>query len=157
MFSWSGSLSCRHFLLALSPIQISFLRYHVTPRRKLRTSIYGDVILLEVQSGVPGLGRRDAGSEVSCPLVLTSLTTFNFISVLSRRFSVWSSFVLSRMINSLNHSGNCTYHLLLHLQTLHYPTSVFIGFIWFSVWTAIISLNSVNQLIVVMEKLSGFF
>jgi hypothetical protein len=39
-------------------------------------------------------------------------------------------------------------------MTLHF---VFVGFVWFSLWTAIIPLNSVNQLIFVMVKCSVLF
>jgi D-alanyl-lipoteichoic acid acyltransferase DltB (MBOAT superfamily) len=57
-------------------------------------------------------------------------------------------------INSLRPSGNYMNHLLRQLLMLHF---VFIGFAWFSPETAIISLNSINQLIFVMVKCDVLF
>jgi hypothetical protein len=55
---------------------------------------------------------------------------------------VWRS-----LLNPLKPNGNFMSHLRQQSVTLHF---VFMGFVWFSLWTAIISLNSVNQLIFVM-------
>jgi hypothetical protein len=44
---------------------------------------------------------------------------------------------------------NYMYHLLYQSVTEHF---IFISAVWLSVWTAIISLNSINQLIAVMVK-----
>jgi hypothetical protein len=41
------------------------------------------------------------------------------------------------------------YHLLLQPVIVHFISK---GLVWFSVWKAIISLNSVNQLTFVMVK-----
>jgi D-alanyl-lipoteichoic acid acyltransferase DltB (MBOAT superfamily) len=51
-------------------------------------------------------------------------------------------------------SGNYMNHLLWQSVMLNF---VFIGFAWFSLYTAIISLNSVNQLIAVMVKYGVLF
>jgi hypothetical protein len=56
--------------------------------------------------------------------------------------------------NPLNLSGNYMNHLLWQSVMLQF---VFIGFIWFSWKTAIISLNSINQLIFVMVKFGVLF
>jgi hypothetical protein len=53
----------------------------------------------------------------------------------------------------LKPDGNNMYHLLQQSVTLHF---VFVCFIWFSVQTAIISSNSINQLISVMVKVLCF-
>jgi D-alanyl-lipoteichoic acid acyltransferase DltB (MBOAT superfamily) len=45
-------------------------------------------------------------------------------------------------------------HLLWQSVMLHF---VFIGFVWFSLQTEIISLNSINQLIFVMVKSGVLF
>jgi D-alanyl-lipoteichoic acid acyltransferase DltB (MBOAT superfamily) len=58
------------------------------------------------------------------------------------------------VFNSLKTSGNYMYHLLYQSVTLHF---VFMGFVWFSLQTAIISLNNVNQLIFVMVKCGVLF
>jgi D-alanyl-lipoteichoic acid acyltransferase DltB (MBOAT superfamily) len=57
-------------------------------------------------------------------------------------------------VNPLRPSGNYMNHLFRQTVTLHF---VFIGFEWFSLQTAIISLNSVNQLIFVMVKCDVLF
>jgi hypothetical protein len=57
-------------------------------------------------------------------------------------------------INPLKLSGNYMSHLLRQSVYFHF---VFMGFVWLSLQTAIISLNSVNQLIFVMVKCSVFF
>jgi D-alanyl-lipoteichoic acid acyltransferase DltB (MBOAT superfamily) len=54
----------------------------------------------------------------------------------------------------LRPSGNYMKHLLWQSLMLHF---VFIGFVGFSLQTAIISLNSVNQLIFVMVKCGVLF
>jgi hypothetical protein len=51
-------------------------------------------------------------------------------------------------------NGNCMSHLLQQSATLHF---VFMDKVRFSLETAIISLNNVNQLILVMVKCSVFF
>jgi hypothetical protein len=56
--------------------------------------------------------------------------------------------------NPLKQSRIYTYRLILQLVTLHF---VFMAFVWFSVYTAIISLNSINQLIFVMVKCDVLF
>jgi hypothetical protein len=56
--------------------------------------------------------------------------------------------------NDLKLDGNYMFHLLQQSIT---PQFVFMCFIWFSLQTAIISLNSVNQLIFVMVKSCVFF
>jgi hypothetical protein len=55
---------------------------------------------------------------------------------------------------ALKSSGNYMYHLLQQSVTVHFA---FMGFIWFSLYTAIISLNSVNRLIFLMVKICVFF
>jgi D-alanyl-lipoteichoic acid acyltransferase DltB (MBOAT superfamily) len=57
-------------------------------------------------------------------------------------------------INPLRSSGNYMNHLLWQSVTLYF---VFIGFAWFSLQTAIISLNSIYQLIFVMVKCGVLF
>jgi D-alanyl-lipoteichoic acid acyltransferase DltB (MBOAT superfamily) len=59
-----------------------------------------------------------------------------------------------RLINPLRPSGNYMNHLLWQSVVLHF---VFTGFVRFSLLTAIISLNSVNQLIFVMVKCGVLF
>jgi D-alanyl-lipoteichoic acid acyltransferase DltB (MBOAT superfamily) len=54
----------------------------------------------------------------------------------------------------LRPSGNYMNHLLWQSVMLHF---VFIGFAWFPLQTAIISLNSVNQLIFVMVRRGVLF
>jgi D-alanyl-lipoteichoic acid acyltransferase DltB (MBOAT superfamily) len=54
-----------------------------------------------------------------------------------------------RWNNPLRPSGNYMNHLLWQSVMLHF---VFIGFAWFSLQTAVISLNSVKKLIDVMAK-----
>jgi hypothetical protein len=54
-----------------------------------------------------------------------------------------------KILNPLRPSGSYMNHLLWQSVMLHF---VFIGFARFSLQTAIISLNSVNQLIFVMVK-----
>jgi hypothetical protein len=51
-------------------------------------------------------------------------------------------------------SGNNMYHLFYQSITLHF---VFMGYLRLLLWTVIISLNSVNQLIFVMVKYSVLF
>jgi hypothetical protein len=46
------------------------------------------------------------------------------------------------------------YHLLYQSVIVR---SAFMGFVWVSMWTAIISLNRVNKLIFVMVKCGVFF
>jgi hypothetical protein len=67
---------------------------------------------------------------------------------------VWTSRGHSeaRRANPLRSIGNYMYHLLQQSITLHFALSVLMGFVWFSKWTAIISLNSINQLIFVTKK-----
>jgi hypothetical protein len=57
-------------------------------------------------------------------------------------------------IKSLKPSGNYTYHLLYQWVNVHF---VFMSLLWSSVHIAIISLNSVNQLIFVMVKYGVLF
>jgi hypothetical protein len=56
--------------------------------------------------------------------------------------------------NPLKPSGDNMYHLLYRSVILHF---VFMGLVWSSVQTAIVSLNSVNQLIFVMVKCDVLF
>jgi hypothetical protein len=49
-------------------------------------------------------------------------------------------------IHTLKPNGNCMYHLLQQPITLHF---VFLGFMWFSIQTATVSLNNISQLIFV--------
>jgi hypothetical protein len=56
--------------------------------------------------------------------------------------------------NPLKLSGNCMYHVLQYSITLQF---VFMCFVRFSLQTAIISLNSVNRLILVTVKRGVFF
>jgi hypothetical protein len=58
------------------------------------------------------------------------------------------------LFNPLRPSGNYMNHPLWQSVMLNF---VFIGFVWFSLQTAIISLNSVNQLIFVMVKYGVLF
>jgi hypothetical protein len=51
-------------------------------------------------------------------------------------------------------NGNYMHHLIQQSVPLHFA---FMGFVWFLLLTAIISLNSVNQLIFVMVKSCVFF
>jgi hypothetical protein len=60
----------------------------------------------------------------------------------------------SFLINPLKPNGNYMYHLFQQSETFHF---VFMGFVWFSLWTGIISLNSINYLIFVMVKSCVFF
>jgi hypothetical protein len=60
-------------------------------------------------------------------------------------------------IKPLEPSGNCVYHLLQHLVTLHFDHSVCMPLVTVPVQTAIISLNSVNRLIFVTVKSCVFF
>jgi D-alanyl-lipoteichoic acid acyltransferase DltB (MBOAT superfamily) len=57
-------------------------------------------------------------------------------------------------LDPLKPNGNYMYQLLWPSATLHF---VFMGFVRFSVQTVIISLNSINQLIVVMVKCCVLF
>jgi hypothetical protein len=57
-------------------------------------------------------------------------------------------------LNALRPSGNHVNHLLWQSVMLHF---VIIGFAWLSLQTAIISLNSINQLIFIMEKCGVLF
>jgi hypothetical protein len=57
-------------------------------------------------------------------------------------------------INLLKPSGSTMYHLLQESVPLHF---VFMGLVSFSAWTAIISLNGVNQLIFAMVKCCVLF
>jgi hypothetical protein len=84
------------------------------------------------------------------------------------KYSKWLSSTLTRLctlrcpdfctclylLNPLRPSGNYMNHMLWQSVMLHF---VFIGFVSFSVQTAIISLNSVNQLIFVMVKCGVLF
>jgi hypothetical protein len=54
----------------------------------------------------------------------------------------------------LKTNGNDMYHLLQQSVTLYF---VFMCFVWFSLQTAMIPLNSVNQLVFVMVKNCVFF
>jgi hypothetical protein len=58
------------------------------------------------------------------------------------------------LLNPLRPIGNYTNHLLWQSVMLHF---VFMSFALFSLQTAIISLNSVNQLIFVMVKYGVLF
>jgi hypothetical protein len=58
------------------------------------------------------------------------------------------------LINPLRPSGNYMNHLLWQSAML---LIVFISFTWFSLETAIISLNSINQLIFVITKFGVLF
>jgi hypothetical protein len=58
------------------------------------------------------------------------------------------------MFNPLKPSGNDIYHRLLQSITLHFE---FTNLVRFSLLTAIIFLNSVNQLIFVMVKCGVLF
>jgi hypothetical protein len=51
-------------------------------------------------------------------------------------------------------SGNYMNHLFWRSVMLHF---VFIAFAWFSLYTAIISLNNINQLIFVMVRCGVLF
>jgi D-alanyl-lipoteichoic acid acyltransferase DltB (MBOAT superfamily) len=67
----------------------------------------------------------------------------------------WSDSVAQEEnIKPLRPSGNYMNHLLWQSVMLHF---VFIGFAWFSLWTDIISLNSVKKLIDVMVKFGVLF
>jgi hypothetical protein len=57
------------------------------------------------------------------------------------------------VISPVNPNGNYMYHLLQ--QPI--PLTFVLGFVWFSLQTAIISLNSVNQLFFVMVKFCGIW
>jgi hypothetical protein len=57
-------------------------------------------------------------------------------------------------LNPLKPNGNYMYHLHFQSITLHF---VFMGFAWFSLKTAIISLNSIKKFIFVMVKCGIFF
>jgi hypothetical protein len=57
-------------------------------------------------------------------------------------------------MNPLKPSGNYTSQLSYQSVTQHLE---FVGFVWFSLQTAIISLNSINQLIFVMVKCCVLF
>jgi hypothetical protein len=58
------------------------------------------------------------------------------------------------MFNPLRLSGNYMNHLLWLSVMMHF---VFIRFVWFLLYTAIISLNSVNRLIFVMVQFGVLF
>jgi hypothetical protein len=61
-------------------------------------------------------------------------------------------------LNSLKQSGNlCVPPTLTLNNSAFRPQSVFVCLVWFSEQTAIISLNSINQLIFVMETCCIFF
>jgi D-alanyl-lipoteichoic acid acyltransferase DltB (MBOAT superfamily) len=62
--------------------------------------------------------------------------------------------MLRKIVNPLKPNANYVYHLLQQSATLHF---VFMGFVWFSQETAIISLNRINQLIFVMVEFCVFF
>jgi hypothetical protein len=62
--------------------------------------------------------------------------------------------ILPGLFNPLRPSGKYMNHLLWQSVMMHF---VFIGLAWFSLQTAIISLNSVNQLIFVMVKCGVLF
>jgi hypothetical protein len=75
--------------------------------------------------------------------------------VLMHKISVILFYKFScKSFNFLRPSSNYMNHLLWHLVMLHF---VFMGFVWFSVQTAIISLNSINQLIFVMVNCGVLF
>jgi hypothetical protein len=57
-------------------------------------------------------------------------------------------------VNHLKPSGNYVIHLFQQSITLNF---VFMCFVWFSLLTAIISLNNINQLIIVMVTCCVFF
>jgi hypothetical protein len=59
-----------------------------------------------------------------------------------------------RLENTLKQSGNYMNHLLYQSVTV---SLVFMALVWFSEEVAIISLNSVNQLIFVMVKCGVLF
>jgi hypothetical protein len=61
---------------------------------------------------------------------------------------------VAQRFNPLKTNGKYMYQLLWQSVT---PYFVFMGFVWFSVWTVIISLNSINQLIYVMVKCGVLF
>jgi D-alanyl-lipoteichoic acid acyltransferase DltB (MBOAT superfamily) len=61
---------------------------------------------------------------------------------------------LSYNFNPLRLSGNYMNDLLWQSVMLHF---VFMGFVWFSLYTAIISLNSINRLILAMVKCGVLF
>jgi hypothetical protein len=67
---------------------------------------------------------------------------------------VQTTFNTDKGFNPLKPSDNYMYHPQKQSVMLNF---VFVGLVWFSVWTWIISLNSVNQLIFVMVKCSVFF
>jgi hypothetical protein len=75
------------------------------------------------------------------------LSNFKFNNTLYVHINLYS-------FNPLNPNGNYIYHLFQQSVALCF---VFIGFAWFSLYTAIITLNSVNQLIFVMVKCGVLF
>jgi hypothetical protein len=90
-------------------------------------------------------------------LFLNQFKKMTYQQPISRRpISILSSHLLLGLpsglsswdINPFKPSGNYISHLLQQSVTLHF---LFTCFVWFSVSTAIISLNSVNKLIFVME------
>jgi hypothetical protein len=67
-------------------------------------------------------------------------------------------FISTLIVNHLKNSGDLYVPLTLTAtKSTFCPQSVFMGFVWFSEKTVIISLNSVNQLIFVMVKCGVFF
>jgi hypothetical protein len=93
----------------------------------------------------------EADSHSTSWEILSLFGTWRFNTVFTRPHH-WALFWSSRTqstppypINPLEHSGKYVYHLL---QSALCPHCLFMGFIWFSKQTANISLNSINQLIV---------
>jgi hypothetical protein len=68
--------------------------------------------------------------------------------------SQWMIGPYCTLLNPLKPSGNYICQLPYQSLTLHF---VFVGFVWFPPLPAIISLNSINQLIFVMVKCCVLF
>jgi hypothetical protein len=67
-------------------------------------------------------------------------------------------FISTWLNNQLERSGDLQGPLTSVVSnSTFFPQSVFMSFIWFSEQTAVISRNSINQLIFVTDKLCVFF
>jgi hypothetical protein len=114
---------------------------------------------LRTESGRMQHGRGSQGLSYLCTAhVLENFASMNFnvLRWMLRYSHSATKCQKSRcaiLFNALKPGGNYTSHLLQQLVSLHF---VFICFVWFSVSTAIISLNSINQLIFVMVKIVFF-